>query len=425
MKNITSLTQSKTKLICLIILSILIIDCKKKDESGKNLPIFALLTLATQRSPAATPVGTGTGTGTRTSTGTATGITESAPTISLTGSPFSFTVGVAITNITPTITGTPTSCTSSPTLPAGLAINAINCVISGTPTATSASTSYTMTATNATGSGTANLNISVSNLPVAPTISYTGSPFVYTPNIAVNLVPVITGTGISNCASAPVLPAGLSINATTCAITGTATATQAVTARTITITGNAGTATANINIAIGKRIFVTASNTANGNLGAGYSTGIEGADGICNGVDVNKPSTGTYKAMIVDGTSGNRRACSTANCGSGPNEGLDWVLSASTPYYRTDLTTLIAVTNANKIFSFNLSNPIQIAAAISWSSLQTDWLSSNTNCNQWTSNSGAVQGNLGDSSSTTSQVLSTGAAGSCNSTIRKLICVEQ
>ena len=60
------------------------------------------------------------------------------------------------------------------------------------------------------------------------------------------------------------------------------------------------------------RIYLTTSVITGGNLG-----GISGADARCSS-DGNKPSTGTYKAMIVSGTT--RRACSTANSGGGSSE---------------------------------------------------------------------------------------------------------
>ncbi|MDH4200625.1 MAG: Ig domain-containing protein [Spirochaetia bacterium] len=95
--------------------------------------------------------------------------TGTAPTVTYSGSPFTFTQNSAITTIAPTLTGdAPTSCSSSPTLPAGLSIAATTCAISGTPTAVSGVTAYTITATNATGNGTANISIAV-NPPAAGT----------------------------------------------------------------------------------------------------------------------------------------------------------------------------------------------------------------------------------------------------------------
>lgn len=60
--------------------------------------------------------------------------------------------------------GSPTSCTSSATLPTGLSL-AANCQLTGTPSATQSATSYTITATNGSGSTTAPLSITVAALP--------------------------------------------------------------------------------------------------------------------------------------------------------------------------------------------------------------------------------------------------------------------
>jgi len=74
--------------------------------------------------------------GTYTVTGEATATTTTVAPASLTytGSPYSFARNTAITTQTPTLSGTPTSCTANPTLPAGLTISATTCAISGTPT---------------------------------------------------------------------------------------------------------------------------------------------------------------------------------------------------------------------------------------------------------------------------------------------------
>lgn len=80
--------------------------------------------------------------------------------LSYTGSPFGFPDFVAIGTLTPTITGTPTSCNSAPTLPAGLAISA-TCVITGTPTTVQASATYTITASNTGGSTSTTIDIAI------------------------------------------------------------------------------------------------------------------------------------------------------------------------------------------------------------------------------------------------------------------------
>ena len=59
----------------------------------------------------------------------------------------------------------------SPALPAGLKFDVNTGKISGTPTASSASTNYTVTANNYTGSSTTNINITVNTTPDAPIIT--------------------------------------------------------------------------------------------------------------------------------------------------------------------------------------------------------------------------------------------------------------
>ncbi|WCL50120.1 Ig domain-containing protein [Leptospira sp. GIMC2001] len=100
-------------------------------------------------------------------------VTGIPPTISYTGSPFSFIQNSAISNLIPNLTGnTPTNCESSPPLPTGLIIDPITCVISGTPTNTSITQNYTITATNASGSDNTNIDIAVVVPP--PTLQYIG-----------------------------------------------------------------------------------------------------------------------------------------------------------------------------------------------------------------------------------------------------------
>lgn len=93
----------------------------------------------------------------------ATRSTTTAPSaLTYTGSPYTVTTGSAITTRTPSVTGTVSSCTSSPTMPTGLSISATTCAISGTPTVTQAATTYTITASNSVGSTTASISITIS-----------------------------------------------------------------------------------------------------------------------------------------------------------------------------------------------------------------------------------------------------------------------
>ena len=71
------------------------------------------------------------------------------------------------------VPGTPETYTISPALPTGLSINATTGVISGTPTVASAATNYTVTASNAGGSTSTTLSVTVKVLCVDTTVNIT------------------------------------------------------------------------------------------------------------------------------------------------------------------------------------------------------------------------------------------------------------
>jgi len=84
------------------------------------------------------------------------------PVISYPATVNNFPTSTAITSLTPTNTGgAATNWSISPTLSTGLAFSTSTGVISGTPTTATAATTYTITATNASGSGTTMVRIAV------------------------------------------------------------------------------------------------------------------------------------------------------------------------------------------------------------------------------------------------------------------------
>ena len=99
------------------------------------------------------------------------------------------TVGTAITSLSPTVTGTVTSYSVSPALPAGLTLNTTSGVVSGTPTAATAQATYTITAMNSYGSTT---------FPLVLTVNSAAS--VTVPNVVGNTktaaTTAITGAGL-------------------------------------------------------------------------------------------------------------------------------------------------------------------------------------------------------------------------------------
>ncbi|PKA15712.1 putative Ig domain-containing protein [Leptospira haakeii] len=165
------------------------------------------------------------------------------------GSTYVFTKGATISTVTPTITGTVTSCTANPSLPSGLGINSTTCAISGTPSVEYASTNFTITASNSSGSTQAIIGITI-NLAAPSSLNYAGSPYVFTQNLAIlKITPSVTGT-ITNCSVSPSLPSGLALNANTCAISGTPVYTQSATNYTVTASNSGGSTQATITITV-------------------------------------------------------------------------------------------------------------------------------------------------------------------------------
>lgn len=159
------------------------------------------------------------------------------------------TLGQAITADMPTVTGTVTSYSVSPTLPAGVSLSASTGVISGTPTAVTAQTSYTITATNVSGSTTATVQITVN--PVAPTnLAYPQTAITAIQGQAIATdTPTVTGT-VTSYSVSPGLPAGLSLSSSTGVISGTPTAVSAQASYTVTGTNVTGSTTAAVQITV-------------------------------------------------------------------------------------------------------------------------------------------------------------------------------
>ncbi len=106
------------------------------------------------------------------------GMVTPAPNISLSSSSGAATVGNPVSSLyTITNSGGPArSYSISPALPSGLSFNSSTGLISGTPTATQASTSYTVTATNSGGTSTATFLLAITNAPPTTTTTTTVSP---------------------------------------------------------------------------------------------------------------------------------------------------------------------------------------------------------------------------------------------------------
>lgn len=145
----------------------------------------------------------------------------------------------------------------SPALPASLNLDRRTGIISGTPSQVAAAAIYTVTASNAAGSVTARLQIEVRAAEVAPdTLHYTNETVSYplgqsiTPNR-----PTATGGEIAKFAVVPVLPAGLSLNASTGVISGTPIVVSAPAVYVVTGTNGAGNTTVRVSIEVQAQVF--------------------------------------------------------------------------------------------------------------------------------------------------------------------------
>ena len=167
----------------------------------------------------------------------------------------SATVGQAITTDMPTVTGTVTSFSVSPALPAGLTLNATNGAISGTLTAASSQATYTVTASNSAGSTTTAVQITVNAAVVPPSgLTYPQTTITAIAGQAITAdTPTVTGTA-SSFAASPTLPAGLTLNTSNGTISGTPTAASAQATYTITASNSGGSTTATLQILVNAAI---------------------------------------------------------------------------------------------------------------------------------------------------------------------------
>ena len=162
---------------------------------------------------------------------------------------FVFGVDVASINTIAGSGGIPTSC-SIADLPLGLTATVVGngCAISGTATAPSPQSSYTLTASNAAGTATVTIDLSVIGHPVLTTPS---EAFVFALGVASTKTIVGSG-GIPTSCSIVGLPAGLTatVAGNGCAISGTATATSAQRSYTLSASNDDGTSTVTISLSV-------------------------------------------------------------------------------------------------------------------------------------------------------------------------------
>ena len=176
-------------------------------------------------------------------------------------------VGIAFNSGPMTVTGGTAPYTYSivGTLPAGLSLNTSNGAITGTATA---SGTFTVKVTDASGATSTSCNITI-NPPLSVTC---GTTTVGEVGIAFNSGPmtVTGGTAPYTYSIVGTLPAGLSLNTSNGAITGTATASGTFTVK---VTDASGATSTSCNITINPPLSVTCGTTTVGEVGVAFNSG--------------------------------------------------------------------------------------------------------------------------------------------------------
>ena len=191
---------------------------------------------------------------------------------------------------------------SSPTsfnatgLPGGLSINTTSGLISGTPNVAAGTFNVTLSATNATGAGTATLTINLSEpIAGAPVITSTltatatrGSAFIYQ----------ITADSSPTSFNATGLPGGLSINTTSGLISGTPNVAAGTFNVTLSAANATGTGTATLLLTLRAAPVITSTLTATATRGTAFTYQISAdssptsfnATGLPGGLSINTTS---------------------------------------------------------------------------------------------------------------------------------------
>ena len=179
-----------------------------------------------------------------------TNLSYSAPSYTFTnGQTYSLPISVSAGEVT-------TSYSLTGTLPAGMNFESSNGTIWGTPTADMTSTTYTVTANNSAGSFSTTFSMQIMSAPSG--ITYSPSSMTLEKGTAMTTnTPTYSGSTVTSWSISPSLPSGLSIDASTGAISGTPSVLQTSSqSYTVTATNSQGSATTSISIIINDQVPV-------------------------------------------------------------------------------------------------------------------------------------------------------------------------
>lgn len=172
-------------------------------------------------------------------------------------------VGAAITATTAfTSTGLGTRYFSiAPALPAGLVFSSSTGVLSGTATVANEATTYVVTAADGTNYAVATMRLTISAVPVMTPASQAVSGVVGTAIATTSVFAAPTVTGTKTFTVSPALPTGLTLSATTGAVSGTPTVVSTQTTYIVTATDGTNFATSTLTVVVAATATSTTATT--------------------------------------------------------------------------------------------------------------------------------------------------------------------
>jgi PKD repeat protein len=293
-------------------------------------------------------------------------------------------------------------------LPAGLSVNTSSGLISGTPTTAGTST-VTLSATNAGGTGTASLTVTINPAPPTITSATTASG-----KVGTAFSYQITASNSPTSFGAAGLPAGLSVSSTTGLISGTPTAAGSSTV-TLSATNAGGTGTASLTVTINPAApAITSATTASGTVGTSFSYQITatnsptsfGATGLPTGLSVSSTTGLISGTPTAAGSS--TVTLSATNAGGTGNATLTLTVNSSLPAAPVITSATTASGTVGTAFSY------QIAATNSPTSFGATGLPTGLSVN---TSSGLISGTPTATGTSSVTISATNAGGTGSATL--------
>ena len=218
-----------------------------------------------------------------------------APGFSLSSSSETRTVNTAATGFTISSTGGAIASFAISATPAGMSFSTSTGALSGTPNTVASATTYTITATNASGSATQTFTLTV--ITAVPAFTLSSSSETRTVNTAATGFTISSTGGAIASFAISATPAGMSFSTSTGALSGTPNTVASATTYTITATNASGSATQTFTLTVTAVVYTVGDTGPGGgkiiyysesgfNCGPEFSSTGSPTGGKCNYLEV-------------------------------------------------------------------------------------------------------------------------------------------